>query len=223
MAAELPVINVHTPTSSFAIIFSSEGSQSTTACMQYLPAELIDTEDTLLTLFDKISKKSHAEFHGRRVKSGWVKYSWNDSIWNLDDGKLNTYLIPGFTAHCDLDSDFTIFVWRHKSITHSNDAPALHVRNSEEPLPSLSEYKNHSFYMFKAPPQSPRPSPSVSSQSADRQSTRSKKSKKSKLPVDAVPAFKKEFEQFHNENGVRTVMGGIGPVNSGKYLPFHSA
>ncbi|KAK7693738.1 hypothetical protein QCA50_003310 [Cerrena zonata] len=185
MATDLPVINVHTPTSSFAIIFSN-------------------TEDTLLTLFDKISKKSHAEFQGRRVRSGWVKYSWNDSIWNLDD-----------------DSDFTIFVWRHKSVASSNDIPALHVRDPQEPLPSPSQYRNSSFYMFKSPPKPARPSPSVSSQSGDRQSTHSKKSKKPKLPVDDVPKFKKEFEQFHNENGVRTVLGGIGPVNNVRMLLKH--
>ena len=32
---------------------------------------------------------------------------------------------------------------------------------------------------------------------------------------DAVPTFKKEFEKFHGENGVRTVMGSIGPVQNG--------
>ena len=29
---------------------------------------------------------------------------------------------------------------------------------------------------------------------------------------DGVPKFKKEFDRFHNENGVRTVMGSVGPV-----------
>ena len=32
---------------------------------------------------------------------------------------------------------------------------------------------------------------------------------------DGVPNFKKEFERFHGENGVRTIMGSIGPVNNG--------
>ena len=34
-------------------------------------------------------------------------------------------------------------------------------------------------------------------------------------PDDGVPAFKREFEKFHGENGVRTVIGSIGPVNNG--------
>lgn len=33
--------------------------------------------------------------------------------------------------------------------------------------------------------------------------------------------FKKEFERFHSENGVRTVMGSIGPVQNGS-LEFYN-
>lgn len=39
--------------------------------------------------------------------------------------------------------------------------------------------------------------------------------KAGKTEEDGVPNFKKEFERFHGENGVRTVMGSIGPVNNG--------
>ena len=168
-------------------------------------------------MFDKVSKKAHAEFQGRRAKSGWVKYSWNGSIWNLDDGMTFCRYLVLTLSQSFIESDFAIFVWRHKSATSNDDTPALHVRNPEDPLPSSSDYRNASFYMFKAPPKPHRLSPSMSSQSGSRQSTRSKKSKKSKAPGDGVPAFKKEFERFHNENGVRTVMGGIGPVNNGTY------
>ena len=38
---------------------------------------------------------------------------------------------------------------------------------------------------------------------------------------DGIPKFKKEFERFHSENGVRTVMGSIGPVQNGP-LRFES-
>ena len=34
-------------------------------------------------------------------------------------------------------------------------------------------------------------------------------------PEDGVPAFKRDFEKFHGENGVRTVIGSIGPANNG--------
>ena len=34
---------------------------------------------------------------------------------------------------------------------------------------------------------------------------------------DGVPKFKKDFLKFHNENGVRTLTGSIGPVKNGKY------
>jgi hypothetical protein len=32
---------------------------------------------------------------------------------------------------------------------------------------------------------------------------------------DGIPKHKKEFDKFHSENGVRTVMGSIGPVQNG--------
>jgi hypothetical protein len=34
---------------------------------------------------------------------------------------------------------------------------------------------------------------------------------------DDMPTHKKEFERFHAENGVRTVIGQIGPVKGGMY------
>ena len=34
---------------------------------------------------------------------------------------------------------------------------------------------------------------------------------------DGVPKFKKDFLKFHNENGVRSLIGSIGPVKNGKY------
>lgn len=33
---------------------------------------------------------------------------------------------------------------------------------------------------------------------------------------DGVPKFKKEFLKFHNENGVKTIIGSIGPVKDGE-------
>lgn len=81
-----PVLNVHTPSSSFAIVFSSVSYLRPSIVHSHRSRFLLDTDDTLQTLFDKLSKKTIAEFRGQRVKAGWVKYSWNGSIWNLDDG-----------------------------------------------------------------------------------------------------------------------------------------
>ena len=33
---------------------------------------------------------------------------------------------------------------------------------------------------------------------------------------DGVPKFKKDFYNFHNENGVRTVIGSVGPIRDGE-------
>ena len=52
-----------------------------------------DTEDSLETLYDKLTRKLLTEYNGQFVGPGWVKYSWNDSTWNLDDGKSSTSLV----------------------------------------------------------------------------------------------------------------------------------
>lgn len=69
--------------------------------------------------------------------------------------------------------------------------------------------------MFK--PRAVPPSPPRSGSGGDQRSLKSGKSKKTAKtePEDTVPAFKKDFEKFHNENGVRTIMGDIGPVQNG--------
>ncbi|THH20978.1 hypothetical protein EUX98_g8475 [Antrodiella citrinella] len=172
-----PVLDVHTPLSSYAVVFSN-------------------SDDTLQILFDKISKKAHAEFKGRRVKAGWVKYSWNDAIWNLDD-----------------DSDYTIFVWRQKSLAPGDSTPALHVRNPEEPLPSANEYRNTSYYTFKTQPGQPRRRSQSRTQTQG--SVRSGKTQKAR---EEPPDLRKAFERFHSENGVRTIMGTIGPVENVRML-----
>ncbi|OCH87400.1 hypothetical protein OBBRIDRAFT_889806 [Obba rivulosa] len=179
--AQLPILNVHTPSASFAIVYSSD--------------------DTLPSLFDKLSKKASAEFNGRRVRPGWVKYSWNGSIWNLDD-----------------DSDYTIFVWRQKSAApDSEQSPVLYVRDPDMPLPIPPAYQNQSFYMFntRSPPSSPPRQPSVNDGSTGANTRRSPKHRQH---TNKVPKFKEEFERFHSENGVRTIQGSIGPVKNVRML-----
>jgi hypothetical protein len=51
--------------------------------------KLIVARESLQILFDKLSRKANTGANGARVGSGWVKYEWNDGIWNLDDGQLN--------------------------------------------------------------------------------------------------------------------------------------
>ncbi|KAG7092635.1 hypothetical protein E1B28_008977 [Marasmius oreades] len=199
------LLNVHTPSSSFTIIH----------CI---------TQDSLDSLYDKLRKKVHSMHSRSRVGPGWLKYEFNDTIWNLDD-----------------DSDYTIFVWRQKqqnppendplgmaasiSSIASNIActPTLHLHDPSQPLPQAPEYTNPSYYAFK-PPRHPtgRSTPSQHSVSTRRKSKKAKGNGSIYPGVigegDAVPKHKHEFNKFHSENGVRTVMGSIGPVQNVRML-----
>ena len=108
-------------------------------------------------------------------------------------------------------------MWRQKSATPDSDqSPVLYVRNPDEPLPVPPAYQNLSFYMFR-----PRPSASSPPRSAKSSAKSSKQTRKHQEEHHAKadpPKYKREFEQFHNENGVRTIMGGIGPVKRGTHL-----
>jgi len=176
-----PVINVHTPVSSFSIVQSND--------------------DTVETLYEKLTRKTFVEFNGQPVRSGWVKYSWNGSIWNLDD-----------------DSDYAIFTWRQKSATPGSDQwPVLHVRDPDEPLPAPPAYQNESFYMFRPRPAVSSPRPRSSNSSVKKGNNAASTTKEVKRQ-DATPKHKQEFEKFHSENGVRTILGSIGPVNNVRML-----
>ncbi|KAG1800040.1 hypothetical protein EV424DRAFT_437792 [Suillus variegatus] len=182
MSVSPPVFNIHTPTSSFALIHSLK-------------------DDTIQQLYNKLSRKSNTGFHGNRVGPGWIKYNWGDTMWNLDD-----------------ESDYTIFVWRHKAPSTSQQptsdiTPTLHVHDPAAQLPEPPAYCNPSFYLFSSTRvNSPRP-----------RSARSAKSHKSRAPPDAegisgVAKHRRDFERFHSENGVRTVLGTIGPVDNVRML-----
>lgn len=81
------LLSVHTPSSSFAVIhscashlrFSSESESK-------LKRVGIVTQESILSLYDKLSRKAHTDYHGDRVGPGWLKYEYNNAIWNLDDG-----------------------------------------------------------------------------------------------------------------------------------------
>lgn len=205
------LLNVHTPTTSFSIVHSL-------------------TQDTLQSLYDKLTRKVHTDYHGARVGTGWLKYEHNESIWNLDD-----------------DSDYTIFTWRLQSSDtlggssssgflspqdtqpHRDTTPTLHLHNPTTPLPVAPSYTNTSYYSFKPAASSRRGTRSQSSSPKPRSVAKSKASRKttkSKATTagtvmeedDGIPVHKKKFDKFHSENGVRTVLGSIGPVKNVRML-----
>ncbi|KAF9484678.1 hypothetical protein BDN70DRAFT_797240 [Pholiota conissans] len=217
------ILNIHTPTSSFAIVHSL-------------------TQETLFDLYNKLSRKANTDYYGERVGPGWLKYEYNEAIWNLDD-----------------DSDYSIFVWRrqqqqqdeylHAPSTEPDGppvasssrvklpspppptivspslsmpaTPTLHLRNPQTPLPVPPAYCNPAYYVFQpvrataALPQ--RRSPAPSRASTGRRSGKAEHEDDAHAD-DGVLKLKKQFDRFHSENGVRTVMGQIGPVHNVRML-----
>ncbi|KAL5490272.1 hypothetical protein ACEPAI_5105 [Sanghuangporus weigelae] len=186
---ESSVVNVHTPSSSFSIIHSF-------------------AQDTLQALFSKLDRKLRKTSEvadASHVGSGWIKYDWNDNVWNLDD-----------------DSDYTILAWRQKSMPPGSAPIAtLYLHKPSSPLPSPPAYCNPSFYVFKRQATLSPPKKSASRPGSIR-SGRSRKSMRSSHSGleedDGLPKHKKDFIRFHNENGVRTIVGSIGPISNVRML-----
>ena len=84
----IPIVNVHTPQASFAIVHSCEHLSIVRTPLS--PHPRLVTQETLDGLLLKISQKIASSPEGRNtpIGQGWVKYDWNDNVWNLDDGKL---------------------------------------------------------------------------------------------------------------------------------------
>jgi len=133
------------------------------------------------------------------------------------------------------DADYTIFVWRQQqqsdhepsSSIPALSTPTLHLHNPSVPLPDPPAYLNAAYYVFQ-PSRAHHPHSHSHTPSPRPHSSKSRKTKGSKRGTvtrvpedDGVPKFKKEFEQFHAENGVRTVVGSIGPVQNGVYGYSH--
>ncbi|KAE9409505.1 hypothetical protein BT96DRAFT_969917 [Gymnopus androsaceus JB14] len=181
------------------------------------------TQESLESLYDKLTRKVRNSYHGERVGPGWLKYEFNDSIWDLED-----------------DSDYTIFVWRQQQQTPEIDPaalssaassssavttapprnPTLHLHNPTLPLPVPPEYQNASYYVFHPSHQVHSSARSNASLKSTIRSGRKKKSNsvRDAEQVDSEPSFKQAFDKFHSENGVRTVMGSIGPVQNVRML-----
>ena len=102
------------------------------------------------------------------------------------------------------DGDYAIFQWRQNGSTD----PTIYLKDPSEPLPSQSSYRNPSFYLFRSDHTVPvQPGPQAVSPSVG--------SKKRSTQHGGVPKHKKEFEDFHTSNGVRTITGSIGPAKDG--------
>lgn len=112
------------------------------------------------------------------------------------------------------EADYATFAWRQKSLD-SQANPTLHLHDPSQPLPSPPDYMNSSYYVFKAPTSPPLGSPRPKSRARSVRSGKTRKGSRSPEVNDGIPQFKKDFAKFHNENGVRTVMGSIGPVQNG--------
>ncbi|KAF8891273.1 hypothetical protein BD779DRAFT_1799167 [Infundibulicybe gibba] len=204
MSGAPQILNIHTPSSSFAIVH---------ACTNPGIPHIA---------FRQAEQKSHTEYYGERVGPGWLKYEFNETVWNLDD-----------------ESDYAIFVWRQQQQPHTPhdheaastssttsaaatvQTPTLYLHSPSHPLPSPPAYQNPSYYLFQpsriVKPRSRTASPRPRS-SKSHKTTASKRAAATPSPNDGVPAFKREFEKFHGENGVRTVIGSIGPVHNVRML-----
>ena len=114
-----------------------------------------------------------------------------------------------------VESDYSIFTWRQKSESQETATPTLYLHNPKSPYPSPPDYMNPSYYAFRR-----HTSPMASGSSRGSKSARSLKSR-SKIgdnEQNGVPSHKVDFMKFHNENGVRTVTGSVGPVKNGERL-----
>lgn len=130
-------------------------------------------------------------------------------------------------------SKFTLSQYLTQSSQNkANNTPTLHMHDPRRRLPSPPEYCNPSHYVFQAQVkqaevQSQRSGGgSVKRKDSPDPSAKSKKGKVIGLEDDSseddtLPKFKKQFNRFHEENGVRIVVGSIGPVqNGGAYLSY---
>ena len=100
--------------------------------------------------------------------------------------------------------------------------PTIHLRDPNKPLPGPNDYRNPSFYMFLPHQASTSTAEDGIQRTRSLRSSRTDKSAQSKKSTktkgDSGPAFRKAFDKFHSENGVRTVTGTIGPVGNVRML-----
>jgi hypothetical protein len=185
-------------------------------------------DETLTTLFDKLTRKADAEYLGARVGSGWLKYEWKGTTWNLDDGQCFS---PMLTLKADSntpleDGDYTILKMRHSPATTSGtpventESLELFLHNPTSPLPTPPAYCNPSYYAFRTSAVPMNPTATASSRKSTKaQSVRTRKTSRGHVDgVDmSIPKHKLEFDRAR-ANGVRTVIGTIGQVPNVRML-----
>lgn len=129
-----------------------------------------------------------------------------------------------------IEADYSIFAWRNAPSAPDSPSPIIFLRNPVKPLPLPPAYQNTSYYAFRPKPVSPQPSepqPSEVAVSVRRRksqgsmrsfkSGRSRRSLWSEPPeADGIPQHKRDFINFHSENGNRVVVGTFGPVTRGE-------
>ena len=101
--------------------------------------------------------------------------------------------------------------------------PTIHLRNPNQPLPGPNDYRNPSFYLFLPNQASTSTTEHGPMRAHSPRSTRTDKSTRSKKTIktnedEKEPTFRKAFDKFHSENGVRTLTGSIGPVGNVRML-----
>ncbi|PFH54133.1 hypothetical protein AMATHDRAFT_135551 [Amanita thiersii Skay4041] len=228
------ILNIHTPYSSFAIVHSLlqedfqalydkltrkvhsqyHGQRVSPGWLKY---EFNGTvwsldDDSDYTIF---SWRQHNQSDHLHPLNHYPKYS-GPSTSSIPSSSSRTHQTNGNYASLPNDAQ----------LTHT---PTLHLHNPTEPLPTPPAYQNPAFYVFRRQREPLRPRRAVSpirpkSFTKSKHSHGSGKSSKgsgrdpgSEASND-VPTFKREFEKFHGENGVRTVIGTIGPVKNVRML-----
>lgn len=155
-------------------------------------------EDSLQLLFDRLSAKSSL-----RVGPGMVKYGWQDGpVFNLDD-----------------DADYAILLWKASSASTDSTTlhvPTLHLHDPDIPFPAHGAYRNPSFYAFKHVDITAESS--IAGKSKKSRKAKSVRSQLSGGSSDGMAQHKRDFLNFHAENGVRTIHGKIGPVDNVRML-----
>lgn len=179
------------------------------------------SDESLQQLCDKLTRKTRTEFRNKRVGPGWIKYFWNDTAWSLDDGTSTSSFPVSLDIEWFADNDYTILGWRQKSASNSissssvTEQTTLHLHDPSGQIPESSEYRNPSFYLFR-PSRVPSPSLHVDNYNNGKpRKTKGKQGSNSGAEDTGVAKHRRDFEKFHDENGVRTVIGSIGPVNDG--------
>lgn len=77
-------------------------------------------------------------------------------------------------------------------------------------------YCNPSFYIFREAAQRKKQGEgAVSVKSGKTGKSRKSRKHAEEDEDETIPKLKRDFEKFHSQNGVRTVIGSIGPVENG--------